>query len=350
MPLFSDAAPRTGSPLIRLEAGQVYVPPQGWYFVSAGVVNIQKFDSRAGVWRYAGDPGNNMDTSYFDGLSIRLANTSGCAVAAVLTTAGSGYTASPTVTASAGGSTWTAIVGGAISTTVTIAAAGSGYLYPPILLIEQPPFPGIQATGYCTIASGTISAVTIDNQGAGYLYPPQVTVLNDARDTAGYGGAVTVGITGAQTVTAVVCTNHGNPITSNTVPTLTFAGGGGSSAAATALMDWSVTSVSVSAAGAGYTSAAAAITATGAGGYNTASPAYVGTDTSLDMMRWRAANVAMTTNSSGGMTTNVIIDGGRYMANPTPVLIAAQTYTTVGTLVFTMGGVNSTVLLWPAQQ
>ena len=347
MALFSDSAPRTGSPILTLSAGQTYLPPQGWYFVSAGIANIQKFDSRAGIWRYTGDPGNNMDTSYFDGSTVRIANTLGCAVAAIVTTAGSSYTTAPTITPSAGGSTWSAILGGAVSTTATITTVGSGYSYPPILFIEQPPFPGIQATGYTTIANGTVSAVVISNQGAGYTYPPNVSLLNDWRDTTGYGGQVSVGLTGSGTVTAVVCTNHGNPITSGTVPTLSFSSG---SAAATVLMDWAVTSVSITAAGAGYTSAAANVTAFGAGGFSTASPAYVGTDTGTDMVRWRQANVGITTSAAGGLTTATVIDGGRYQGIPSPVIVAAQTYTTVGTLTFTMGGASTNIFLSPAQQ
>ena len=347
MALFSDSAPRTGSPLFTLAPGQVYLPPQGWYFVDPSQANTQKYDARAGIWRFAGNPGNNMDTSYFDGTSIRIANTSGCAIAAVVTTAGTGYTTAPTVTASAGASSWTALIGGAVSTTATILTAGSGYLYPPVLLIEQPAFQGVQAEGYTTIANGTISAVTITNQGAGYTLPPVVTLLNDWRDGAGYGGQVSVGLTGSGTVTAVLCTNHGNPITSGTVPTLSFGSG---SAAATVVMDWSVTSVSITAAGAGYTSAAANVTAAGAGGFVSSAPAYVGTMDTTDLVAWREAKIGIATSAAGGLTTATIIDGGRYQSIPSPVIYSAQTYTTVGTLTFTMGGLSTTVFLSPAQQ
>ena len=350
MPLFTDAAPRLPSPIIRLQAGQTFQPDPGWYWLQTGPGSeLQRYDSRAGIWRYAGDRSPTLDIQYFDGVSVRLANTTGCPIAAVVTTAGSGYTSAPTVAASAGASVWTAIVGGAVSTAAVIAVAGSGYLYPPLLWIDQPPNPGVQATGYTTISGGTISAVTIDNQGAGYLTPPNAVLINDFRDTAGYGGQVNLALTGAQTVTAVVCTNHGNPITSGTVPTLSFSGGGGSSAAATAVVDWAVQSVSVTTAGAGYTSAAASAMGVGAGGFISSTPAYVGTASTTDLVRWREAKIALTTNASGGLASAAIIDPGRYQSIPTAAIYAAQTPTTAGVLALTMGGVASTVFLSPAQ-
>ena len=352
MALFSDAAPRVPSAVLRLAPGQVYVPMEGWYWFKPGrATSLQRYDPVGELWRYAGDDSEALRPIYCDGLTVRIANPTGCAVGSVVTNAGSGYTSAPTVTASAGGSSWTAVVGGALSTSATIADAGQSYTYPPLLWIEQPPAPGVQATGYCTVSNGTISAVTIDNQGAGYTYPPNVAVLNDPRDTTGQGGQVSVSLTGAGTVTAVLCNNHGSPITSGTVPTLAFSGGGGSAAAATAIMDWCVQSVSITTAGAGYTGTAGALTASGAGGYVIASRAYVGNDDSTRLQRWRAAAIDMTTNASGGMSAvGAIIDGGRYQGIPTPTITAAQTPSTIGALSFVMGGTPTTVFLMPAQK
>ena len=351
MPLFWDAAPRIPSNTLRLQAGQSFVPPTGWYIYKPGRAScLQRYDAISQVWRFYGDDGQDERIVYFDGVTTRLSNPTGCAVGAIVTTAGSGYTSAPAVTASAGASTWQAIVGGVISTAAVISVAGSGYQYPPILWIESPPNIGVQATGYTTIANGTISAVTIDAQGAGYTYPPNVEVLNDPRDTVGGGGQVVLSLAGSGTVAAVICTNMGNPITSGTVPTLSFSGGGGSSAAATVIMDWTIQSVSITAAGAGYTAAAGAVTATGAGGSVTTAPAYLGTETAANLSRWRAGSVQMTTNASGGMSAVAsIIDPGRYSAIPTPAIIAAQNYSTVGTLTFVMGGSNTTVYLQPMQ-
>ena len=55
-----------------------------------------------------------------DGQNYRLANLTGCPVGALMTNVGSGYTSAPTVAASAGSSAWTAVVGGAINSTVTV--------------------------------------------------------------------------------------------------------------------------------------------------------------------------------------------------------------------------------------
>lgn len=349
MSLFWDAAPSVPSPALMLAPGTFYLPQQGWYWYRGGEYSsLQRYDPIARVWRVSGDDGGGMRLVYFDGRTTRIANPTGTPSGAVVTTAGSAYTSVPTVTPSAGSSSWTAIVGGAISTAAVIGVAGSGYQYAPLLWIEQPPQLGTQAAGFTTISNGTISAVTLTNQGSGYLRAPQVAVLNDARDTAGYGGQVSVALTGAGTVTGVVCTNPGLPITSGTVPTLTFGSGAG---AATVVMDWSVSSVSISAAGAGYTGAAGAVTASGAGGFVSTTPAYLGGFTSTGMTRWREAKVNITTNASGGLSAVAnTLDGGRYQGIPTPTIVAAQQYTTVGTLVFTMGGLNTTVFLMPAQQ
>jgi hypothetical protein len=349
MGLFSDSAPRLPSNTIQLAAGQVFVPAAGWYYFKPGrVCNVQRYDPVGELWRYAGDELAAFNSFYFDGTNVRIANTSGCVVGVQLTTAGSGYTTPPTVTAAAGSAVFQAIVGGAVSTAATIAVAGSGYTYPPLLWIEQPPQPGIQATGYTTISSGTISAVTITQQGAGYIFPPNVAVINDFRDTAGSGGQVTVALTGSGTVTGVLVTNHGNPITSGTVPALTFSSG---SAAGTAIMNWGVQSVSISAAGAGYTSAAATVNATGTGGYITTTPSYLGAESAVSLERYRPATLVVSTNSSGGLVTPVaIVDPGQYQSVPTPAIdAAAQNYSTVGTLTFVMGGNPGAFYLSPAQ-
>ncbi len=348
--LFQGDAPRVASGAMVLPAGLAYVPPAGWYEYGGSLyVNLQRFDPVAQVWRFCGDDGRPVRFTFFDGQTLRIANPTGCVVAAIVTTAGTGYTSPPTVTASAGSASFTAIVGGAISTLATITAGGSGYLYPPLLWIENPPELGFQAGGYTTIANGTLSTVTILDQGAGYTYPPNVVILNDPRDTAGSGAQASVALTGAQTITGIAVTNWGNPITSGTVPTLSFSGGGGSSAAAIAVMDWCIQTVSITTPGAGYGNSAAVI-ASGAGGYASNTPAYLGGFSSIGMSRWRPAAVQVTTNSTGGLTVPTIIDAGRYSALPYPVIEGAGLISTAAVLALTMGGINSTIYLIPAQQ
>ena len=326
------------------------MPAAGYYIYSGSkYASLQRFDTASQQWRFSGDDTYASRYVLFDGQTLRIANTTGCAVGAVVTTAGSGYTAAPAVTASAGASTWQAIVGGAISTLGVVAAAGSGYAYPPILWIESPPQPGLQAAGTVAISNGTISAITMVDQGAGYIYVPQAILVNDSRDTTGSGGSIQLSLTGSGTVTGLVCTNHGSPITSGTVPALTFASG---SAVATAVMDWSISSVSITTAGTGYGNSAA-VTATGAGGYVTASPAYLGGIASVGMTRWRPAVIDCTTSGAGAITATTTVDGGRYQGVPYPNIgggVVAAFPTAAAVLALTMGGMNASIFLMPIQQ
>jgi hypothetical protein len=345
-----------------LQAGQVVypnsyivqqIPGQGvtaagaMYLKGGRFTDLQLFDPIMQIWRNQGDDGNAMRHIYTDGGNIRLANSTGCAVAATVTTAGSSYTTVPTVTASAGGSVWRAVLGPLVSTTVTINSGGSTYTYPPIVVIDAPPAGGVPATGYATLSGTTVSTITITNQGAGYSGGvPNIRLVTDPRDTTGSGAVATAALTGANTVAAVLCVDFGNPITSGTVPTLTFGSG---SAAATALMNWGVQTYSVTTAGAGY-GTSAYIGATGVGPTTVASPAYTNPDIQDNYVRVRQANIWVPTNASGGLVTagSVIVDGGVYRGIPTPAYqLPLAAATTVGALAFTMGGFNDTVFVQP---
>lgn len=246
-----------------LAPGEVWIPPLGdWVVRTSYNGSFQYLDPTAQIWT---SPGGNWGSfggaryHYSDGLTFRIANQTGCVVGAVMTNAGTGYTSSPTVTASAGGSIWRAVVGGAVSTTVTVTAAGLNYAYPPAALFSAPPTGGVQATGYVTLSSNTVSTVTVTNQGAGYITPPTITFQNDPREglngvTYGYGAVAATSLTGSQTITALLCIDHGTGA-QTTLPTLAFSGGGGASAAATAIMCWNMTGYTVSSGGTGWTTA-----------------------------------------------------------------------------------------------
>jgi len=325
-----------------LEAGSVFSIPSGTYSLRHGpYCSVQLLDPVAQIWRPIGSDGGNYIQVDSDGTNYRVANQTGCAVAALLTNAGAGYTSAPTVTASAGGSVWTAIMGNVISTTITVVTGGSNYTYPPIISIQAPPAPGIPATAYCTLSAGAVSTVTVTNQGAGYITAPQISVINDPRDTTGAGAVCTASLTGAQTVTAVICTNHGSAITSGTTPTLSFSGGGGSNAAAVVLMDWTITSYAVTAGGAGYNGNVRVLTQ----GYGqpTFASAYTNPDSQLNLVRTADANI------TGAITSNAIVAagqvlqfGGHFMGNTTNLnaLIIGGLSTTVATLTFGVGGQN----------
>jgi hypothetical protein len=345
---------------ISLQAGETYVfnsninPSQpgqgtgnaGWFTVKTGrYTNLQVNDPLTPIWRSIGDDGNSQRFSYSDGTQYRLANQSGCAVGATVTTAGSGYTTAPTVVASAGNSKWLAILGPLVSTTATVTYGGTNYTYPPFVWIAPPPPGGVQASAIAVLSGSTVSSITVLNQGAGYSAgTPAVLLINDPRDTTGSGATATVTLTGSGTVATVVVTDHGSPITSGTVPTLTFGSG---SAAATPLMNWGITTYSVTTAGAGYGNTSfAKLTAIGPA--LVSGPAYTNPDISDNLVRVREGSIWVPTNSTGGFTTGgVIMDGGVYRGVPTPLYIAAATPSTVGVLALTMGGFSDTSFITP---
>ena len=241
---------------LSLPAGTTYIVPAGNYTVQLGMYSeLQFLDPVTGIWRTqlsAGETGNFA----CDGANYRVANLTGCPVAAVITSGlctgsvtGIGTTATTVVvTPSSGSSTWCPIVGGALSTTcvtgVTGSSVGAGYLYPPMAIISAPPPGGLQATAHCTVTGGTLLAaqVTIDNQGAGYpvkstgISTATITFVNDPRDTVGTGATVLLGATGTGALTALYPLNQGLPLTG--VPTIAFNTG---VCAATVLMNFTVT-------------------------------------------------------------------------------------------------------------
>lgn len=353
-----------------LQAGQTWLLfPAGWYMLQVGKYSvIQQFDPITQIWRTIGG-GNNpggVEYVYSDGVNYRLANQTGCVIGANITNAGSGYTtASPPILTVSGsqGAKLVPIIGGAISTTVTVANAGSNYTYPPMVLFSAPPPGGIQATGYCTLSGGTVSTVTVVDQGAGYLTPPSVTFVNDYREiqsqgnanstvTAGAGARATTSLTGAGTVTGVLCTDHGQA-TATGAQTVSVSGGAGSSAAFSPIFCLSVTSYTLGGTNTGWANFPLTITAadlpleTGATYSNpsTGQVTAVG-NPQQNLIRTRQATIVAT--PSGGVipaaTSAIFVDGGIYSQKPTQIEIISAPATTpaatTGTV--TMGGVVDT--------
>lgn len=323
----------------QLQAGAAQLIPPGWWSIQHGpYCAIQQLDPITTIWRAIGSDASRQAYVQSDGVNYRVANQSGCAIGALLTNGGSSYTSAPAVAFSAGGAKGISIVGGALSTTVTVTNAGTGYVYPPLVIIQAPPSPGIQATAHATLSGSTVSSVTVDNQGAGYTSPPIINLINDPRDTTG-SGAIAVGtLTGAGTVTGVLVTDHGNAVTS--IPTISFSGGGGSSAAATAIMNWSVTAYAVTGGGSVY-SGTVQVTTQGTGIPTTAT-AYTNPDTQTGLLRVRPANITAAL-SSGAITATgqTVLDGGCIggVASNIGVLINATTPpATAAALTLTVGG------------
>ena len=337
-----------------LSAGQTSLIPSGrWEAKNGRYTTLQEWDTISQFWRSVGggEVSGSLNRIVSDGNNYRFANQTGCAVGALITNAGSGYTSAPVVTASAGGSLWRAIVGGAISTTVTIVNGGTNYTYPPQIVIAPPPPGGIQATATCTLSAGAINAVTVVNQGAGYATAPIVTVTPDPREnglnglTPGYNGQLTTALTGSGTITGLICIDHGAPQT--TLPTLTFTGGGGASAAATVIMNWTITSYTVGTAGAGLSGAFAWVTAEDQ--FPTTAAAYVNPDTQALLVRTRMANIKGTVTAGAIVAKGALAqndDGGIYTAVPLGIVIpTASIVTTAPVITCVMGGASDTSIL-----
>jgi hypothetical protein len=336
---------------VTLNGGETWAIPAGRWSVKVGkYTTVQEFDPVSGFYRGIGAGTTNgvLDVFFSDGSNYRLANLTGCAAGALITNAGTGYTSAPTVTASSGSSIWRAIVGGAVSTTVTIANGGSGYTYPPTVTFAPPPTGGIQASGYATISAGAVASIVVTDQGAGYPSAPMITLTNDPRElnpqattvTYGTGASALASITGAQTITGLVCIDPGLPVTVNAataVPTLAFSGGGGSAAAATWIGCLSITAyaVSLTTAGSGYI---APILVSGFGGFPATAAAYVNQTTQSNLVKGRSAQIVGAVSGTALTATGqVVSDGGIYPGAPTMYVLSSG-------LVVATGAVNAVFL------
>ena len=182
-----------------------------------------------------GATGITGTTVFSDGNNYRVLNPTGLPYKASPGGTLTGYTSVPTLTASAGGAVLKAIVGGAVSS-FTITNGGTGYTYPPLVLISPPPALGIQATAYATLTSGVVTSITLGatplgattGGGAGYTVAPQITIQNDPREgingvTQGTGAAVTCTLGTSTTLTGVVIVDPG--LAQSSAPTVTVSSG-----------------------------------------------------------------------------------------------------------------------------
>ncbi len=242
----------------------------GQYLINLGpYCSLQMFDSTQNIWRNV--PAANGTPIFFssDGTNYRLANTTGCPVGAIVTTGLGGLTNgfnTITVTPTAGSSTWNTIVGGSCpSGLVSVTTTGSGYVYPPQLIytpVNQGSSPYIMPTAVAVLTGGSISSVTVLSVGAGMLNPPSITVINRPGDTIGTGAvllppqSLTTG-----SLAHMWPVNYGTPLT--VAPTFTFTPA--SSIAATAIMNFTVTGLTISTAGASLGASTAMMSTSGPG-------------------------------------------------------------------------------------
>jgi hypothetical protein len=249
------------SNVISLAAGEVWnIIPGTWWIKTGPYTFLQWFDPFGNQWKIR--PCAKEDTVFVesDGSNWRLANTTGCAIGAVITTGGATnpYTngigtaaTGVTVTPSAGASTWVPVVGGAVSLTLATATgtttAGTGYNFPPICVIDAPPTGGLQATAIVTaLSTGTVPVANVQilNQGAGYTTAPKLTFIPDPREASATApgpsntAVVVLTLTATGQLTGLYPSNHGTAQTS--VPTLTITTAT-TTAQATVVMNFTVT-------------------------------------------------------------------------------------------------------------
>jgi hypothetical protein len=256
-----------GGSKIELGTGGVFYPPAGEYIFNTGTVTVLEFfDPQAQGWRTL----FNSSTGGFisvDGVNFRLHNLSGAASATAVTGAGSGGTngigtvATGAAIAVATGSgavvpiTVVPIVGGSVAAP-TITQAGSGFLVPPLIVIDPPPPGGTQATAICTLTTGGIGAVTMVDVGAGYAASPNFWILPQPNQ---YQGGPEVGVAaGSIPPPGLVYPSNAAPGNQNT----SSAGAQLTSVALTG--SGTLTAVKLIVAGSGYTGSPA-LTVTGVG-------------------------------------------------------------------------------------
>src|SRR5208337_1785819 len=224
-------------------------PLSGQYLLQLGQYsNLQQFNQGMQCWETVNVTPYAQVPVSSDGFNYRVVNSTGCPVGAVITNAGTGYTngfygynqagvatsvvggiitaaqSYLTVTPSAGGSLWNAIIGGAISSTMAVsgtvyngnygvnntfgaatggvtASGGANYTKPPLVVFSPPANQGQQPyilpTATAALTTGAVSSITVLDQGAGLLGLPGIAIVPQPGDTTG-GGAI-VGWATAQT-------------------------------------------------------------------------------------------------------------------------------------------------------
>ena len=197
----------------------------------------------------------------------------------------------------------------------------------------------------CTVSAGAINAVTVVNNGAGYQSAPTVTVVPDPRDTPTTSAVLTAALTGSGTVTGMLITNHGTPVTS--VPTFTFASG---AAAATMVMAFTATGFSVDNGGAVYGNAQPFLVTVAGGVVAGAAGTTANPQISTKVFTPRTGFITVTSTAGGAVTATgaVVEDGGLFQRVPTGFVTAAGTSalpTTTAIVTITVGGVTDTAFI-----
>lgn len=269
------AQPQEGGGVIVLGGGGLWYPPSGEWLMTLPASNMvfEWWNPIANSWVTVL---NASDYISSDGYNLRLRNTTGSIASAPITNAGSGGVNGIGFAAtgvnigfsapSAGGTTATGyvIIGGSVAAP-TITQAGSGFLAPPLVVIDPPPVGGIQATATALLtAGGGIASITMANVGGGYAASPNFYLIPQSayyqgapsggvaaapvpapglvfptnavagnQNTSSVGAQLTpIALTGSGTVTGLIMINNGAVYTGTPTATITGAGAAASTLAA----------------------------------------------------------------------------------------------------------------------
>lgn len=332
-------APYTGSTnRLCLNAGdQIPIPAGTWYIGTGSYCIVQYLDPVSNTWRAV--PGAPWDNSLTyvksDGFNFRIANMLGCPVGGVVVAPGNGsyVQASTSISVTGGGgSTWAPIIGGQC-VNPTVSSAGAGYGVPPIVIIPAPSGPltnsngvgGIQAAGYATIASGTVSGFTFTEPGAGYSGNAMTITLLPNPTDPNISSGITMGTLTIQTngapgsIAGVLCTNPGNALSSPNNITLTVSGAGANGTVSPIMMQ-TVTAISVTGQSTLVGVSGAAVTSQGG-----APPQGTFTNSATYLYLAGRPRPVQGTLAVGGVGTiaaqvGTIYDGGLFYSAPTAIL------------------------------
>ena len=264
-----------GTNKVELASGGTFYFPSGQYAILTDANSIiEIWDPIENTWRtwIAASTGGYI---FCDGYNFRGLNTTGAVTSTTLTagsgmtngigppssTGGSGVSASFGASNTTGGATATGfvVVGGSVQAP-TVTQAGSGFLVPPLVVIDPPPSGGVQATAIAALtAGGGIASITMENVGGGYLASPNFWLIPQTniyqggtsggiaagaippaglvypsnavpgnQNTSSSGAQLTsAALTGSGTITGFRVTNRGGGYTGAPTVTLTGASGGG---------------------------------------------------------------------------------------------------------------------------
>src|SRR5215469_4239330 len=175
-----------GGGVIALGQGGTWYPPAGEWIITLPASNMvmEWWNPVSGAWQTITSASDFVSS---DGANIRVRNTTGSVSIASFAAgsggvngiglAGGGVLAFAAPSAGGVQATGYVIVGGSVQAP-TITQAGSGFLVPPLIVIDPPPQGGIQATATAALtAGGGITSITMSNVGAGYPASPQFWVI-----------------------------------------------------------------------------------------------------------------------------------------------------------------------------